>query len=116
MFNGNGFGMPVVRAKSLAHTTTLSPGQLAVQAANVLDGRAPYQPTQLSLAKEFGVSVPMIELARQLSPAARDLVMNGMPIAYFRQRFIADRAAFAMVRAIGVDRMLDIAAAVEAAE
>ena len=118
--NGNGAARPlvVVRAVSLAHTTTLSNSQRATIAANVLDGFAHYEPTQVELSKALDVSVPMIESARRLSPSSRQMVIDGkVKLGHYAK---PPRDAIATLRAIikriGVDRTVDIAAAMEAAE
>src|SRR5205809_5705270 len=72
--NGNGTARPPVRGASLVHRK-LTKSQLAVLVANIDDGVYPYQPTQSELAKALGVSVPMVQLAKRLSPLARQHVM-----------------------------------------
>jgi hypothetical protein len=104
---------------SIARRTKLSASQLAAIAANILDGFAYYEPTQVALSKEFGVSVLMIEFARRLSPSSRQMVISGRcKLGYYAKPKSRDDVAAlrAIIRRLGVDRTVDVAAAMEAAQ
>jgi hypothetical protein len=111
----------------MAHRTKLSKSQRAVVAANIDDGIAAYQPTRVELAKIIGVSLPMIQRAKRLSPLARQQVMSGLvKLGFFdRQKMRAlpkpapandDEALRDIIRRCGVNHVVDIAAAIEAAQ
>jgi hypothetical protein len=122
---------------SLAHQTKLSKSQRAVIAANIFDGIFAFQPTQVELAKLLGISVPMVDKARRLSPAAREQIAKGkatlatfktppaMPKSTTIKSVVIDiNKSFAVsddilrkiIAARGVDHVVDVAAAMEAAE
>ncbi len=76
--NDNGAARPsVLRGVSVAMRKTLNKSQLAVLAADVLDGVRSYQPTRADTPKLFRVSVVTVDRARRLSPAARTTIMKG---------------------------------------
>jgi hypothetical protein len=73
-----------MRGASLVHRSKLTKSQRAVIVANIDDGIIAYQPTQTELAKMLGVSLPMVQRAKRLSPLARQQVMKGMlTLGYF---------------------------------
>ena len=134
---GNQTARPVARGASLAHQTKLSKSQRAVLAANVYDGLFAYQPSQVELAKMLGISVPMVAKARRLSPAARERITEGkatlatfeappaMPKSTTIKSVVNDiNKSFAVsddilrkiIAARGVDHVVDVAAAMEAAQ
>jgi hypothetical protein len=126
--NGNGTASPQVeRGASLAHRKSSKP-QRAVAAANIYDGLTVYQPTQRELAGIYGVSVSLINRARQLSPERRKAIVQGRiglpPLPATRLALPAPKHVEKMgeadlvnlVRRIGVNRVLEAAVAVEAAE
>jgi hypothetical protein len=77
--NGDARTLRVVRGVSLAHRR-LNAYQRAVIAADILDGRVVYQPTEQELARSLKVSVPYIERARRLTPdQRRHLAISTMP-------------------------------------
>jgi hypothetical protein len=120
----------------------LSASQRAVLVANIDDGIVSYQPTQAALAKDFGVSVPMVQKAKRLSPLARQHVLSGeVTVGFYAKQAprpalpksdgveitdikVIDVAVLAANDAIireiitvrGVDAVIDIAAAIEAAQ
>ena len=138
--NGNGAARPTVSGRSMAHR--LSASQRAVLVANIDDGIVSYQPTQAALAKDFGVSVPMVQKAKRLSPLARQHVLSGeVTVGFYAKQAprpalpksdgveitdikVIDVAVLAANDAIireiitvrGVDAVIDIAAAIEAAQ
>src|SRR5260370_36111093 len=76
--NDNGAARPsVLRGASVAQRKKLTKSQLAVLAADVLDGVRLYQPTRTDTPKLFRVSVTTVDRARRLSPAARAAIMKG---------------------------------------
>jgi hypothetical protein len=135
--NGNGAARPVVvvRGRSLALRTKLTKTERALLAADVYDGTKRYQPTRRELAVLFGVSGNMIDRARRLTAEQRQLITNGWvsSLAYFDpwprplalpkpaptveiNSIIDDETIRTMTAAAGVDRVVDIAAALEAAQ
>jgi hypothetical protein len=117
-----------MRGVSLVHRTRLTKSQRAVIVANIDDGVVGYQPTQSQLAKDLGVSVPMVQRAKRLSPLARQQVMGGkVTVGHFakpadpRAKVIGlankdDQMLRAIIARRGVNYVVDVAAAMEAAE
>jgi hypothetical protein len=124
--NGNGTKRSrVERGVSLAHRRD-SKSQRAAKAAEVYDGGT-YQPTLRELSILYGVSMSTIHRARQLSPEMRHAVAVGrakLPLPT-RQLTLAlpestgngkmDDVLFKIVRRVGIEKMLSVAAAVQAA-
>ena len=124
----NGAARPKIeRGVSVAHRQDTKQ-QKAARAANVSDGLARYQPTDVELARLYGVSVTLINRAKQLLPEAREAVAEGrahlpQPVrvltlakpAAGNGQTIADAVVFDVVRKAGIERVLTIAAAVEQA-
>jgi hypothetical protein len=80
-----------------------------------------YQPTQSELAKALGVSLPMVQLAKRLSPLARQAVMGGkVKLGHYARPAAKsgndDEALLKIIARRGVNHVVDIAAAVEAAQ
>ena len=122
-----------MRGVSLAHRTRLTKSQRAVIAADIDDGIRGYQPSQTELAKALNVSTPMVQQAKRLSPLARQAVMGGKATVghYTRQMAAALKPKTAepvdhaksdgatlrsIIQRYGVDYVVDMAAAMEAAE
>ena len=129
--NGNGAARPVVRGVSLVHRSKLTKSQRAVIVANVDDGIIDYRLTQTELAKNLNVSLPMVQQAKRLSPLARQRVMSGsVTLGYYARHARAlprpapviatsmndDETLLAIIHRCGVNHVVDIAAAVEAAQ
>src|SRR5215510_92621 len=64
-----------ITGRSLVHRN-LNKRQLAVLAANVVDGMALFIPTQKQIADMFGVSVRYVEIARGLTPLRRAAILK----------------------------------------
>jgi hypothetical protein len=128
--SANGTASPphVERGKSLAHRTKDTKQQRAAKAANVADGLAVYQPTQAELAWIYEVSVTLINRARQLPPDQRKRVAQGrasLPRPAHRLALLKpktngtsadEQTLFNMIAAVGVEKALTIAAAVDQAQ
>jgi hypothetical protein len=115
----------------VAHRTKLTKSQRAVHAANIGDGVAVFQPTQIELAKAFGVSVPMVQAAKRLSPSARQAVLDGKatlasfankPSALKSLKMLAnnlvandDETLRAIIKRRGVDHVIDVTATMDVA-
>jgi hypothetical protein len=133
--NGNGSATtaapPVVTGASLVHRH-LDKRQKAVLAANVVDGLARFVPTNRQIADIFGVSVAYIDVARRLSPSKRNAILGGrdstsfvsllngrrqpvllVPRSVSNGREQVDPVLIDMIRAVGVERILDAAVVVE---
>jgi hypothetical protein len=118
----------MIHGRSLAHRQ-LDKRQRAVLAANVIDGLTWIVPTQAQIAAMFGISVPYIQIARDLSPGKRAAILSGHDSTSFaelmqpRQLQLKPLAPMCasvtnlqleqVIRAVGVDRVLNVAAAVE---
>jgi hypothetical protein len=126
--NGGARPPKVERGASVVHRKDTKQ-QKAAKAADVYDGLAVFQPTQGELAYLYGVSVALINRARQLPPERRKLVAAGrtrlssparvqtLPKpATSNGKSIDDAAVFDLVRNIGIEKVLTIAAAVEQAQ
>jgi hypothetical protein len=117
----------------------LTASQKAVLAADIDDGVVGYQPTMTALAETLDVSVPMVQRAKRLSPLARQHVMSGaVTLGYYAAQMARvttkkppittvelepvdlekedDEILAAIIKRRGVDHVVDIAAAVEAAQ
>jgi hypothetical protein len=131
--NGNGAAIPsvtkVITGAGLAHRHLTKP-QRACLAADTYDGLARLTPSQTQLADIFGVSVPYIMAARTLSPERRIAILNGQdttsftdlvrPTRQLQLKLPAPNCASItnlqlqhVIRAVGVDRALAAAVAVE---
>ena len=127
--NGNGGAAivpptPIITGHSLVHRD-LNKRQLAILCANVVDGMALYIPTQKQIADTLGVSVRYVEIARGLSPLRRAAILKGWDQTSFAELSPPRQLALKMIkpvtdtelenlaRAVGVERMLNAAAAVE---
>src|SRR5262245_42703717 len=124
--NGNGGAAIIpptpirtITGHSLVHRD-LNKRQLAVLCANVVDGLALYIPTQKELADIFGVSVRYVEIARGLSLLRRAAILKGRDQTSFAELSpprqlalkmikpeISDTQLENLVRAVGVERMLN---------
>jgi hypothetical protein len=101
--------------------------QRACLAADVLDGMATVALSQKQLADIFDVSVPYIAIARRLSLGKRVAILKGWDPTSFadlvhpqqRQLLVPNCASITnlqlehVIRAVGVDRALEAAVAVE---
>jgi hypothetical protein len=137
--NGGAFILPptpqVITGRSLAHKQ-LDARQRACLAANVLDGLAKLDPSQAQLAVMFGVSIPYITVARRLSPSQRIAIVRGWDQVSFTELLhpprqmslwgpaipslrvlttaeVTDSQLAAVIRAAGIERTLNVAAAVD---
>jgi hypothetical protein len=123
--NGNGRAvtilppMPAISGISLAHRS-LSKQRRAALAADILDGRRTFVPTQQQLALIFGVCVPMIQRARDhaavrdYEPTSSATPMTTTPASRFGPPApITDAALEDLARIVGCERMLAAAVAVE---
>jgi hypothetical protein len=97
--------------------------QRAVLAADVLDGTMRLNPSQKQLADIFGVSVVYIAIAQKLSPGRRAAILRGWDPTPFTE-LMPRRSAMLpapnlqlehVIRAVGVERVLEAAVAVESA-
>jgi hypothetical protein len=91
MKNGNGGAVIIpptpigtITGHSLVHRD-LNKRQLAVLAANVVDGIVLFIPTQKQLADIFGVSVKYVEVARGLTPLRRAAILKGLDETSFAE-------------------------------
>ena len=113
--------------RGLAHRH-LDARQRAVLVANVLDGLAVFTPSQKQLAAIFGVSVTYIMAAQRLSPGRRAAVLRGWDTTSFAELVnpprqltlpapncasITNSYLETVIRAAGVERVLEAAVAVE---
>jgi hypothetical protein len=104
--------------------------QRAVLVADVLDGVVTFTPTMAQLASIFGVSVTYVELARKLPIGRRSAILRGWDLVSFAQLMprrsamlpalitdekaeIPDCVLENLARAVGTERMLAAAVAVE---
>jgi hypothetical protein len=122
--NGNGHATQKVERGAGLALRKLSKSQRAVRAANVYDGIAIFQPTRRQLAAAFGVSEIYIDRARRLPPEKRHAIAEGRyglsrlnPTARPKPgngaAIVDDVTLTAMVRAVGIEKTLSIASAVE---
>jgi hypothetical protein len=133
--NGNGGAVflpptpQVLTGQSLVHRR-LDKRQRAVLAADVSDGLVRFVPSQKQLADILGVSIPYIELARRLSPDKRAAIVQGRDSTSFAELLrpqrqlrlklptpncasITNLQLEHVIRAVGVERVLEAAVAVE---
>jgi hypothetical protein len=133
--NGNGGAVilpptpQVLRGQSLAHRN-LDARKRACLAADVIDGMVRFVPTQKELAAIFDVNVVYIELARRLSLHKRAAIVRGLDRTSFAElskpqrqlqlklpaphcASITNAYLENVIRTVGIERMLEIAAAVE---
>jgi hypothetical protein len=129
--NGNGGAVilpPPTRTiygRSLAHRQ-LDKRERAILAADVIDGLARIVPTQAQVAAMFGVSVPYVQIARDLSPGKRAAILHGRDPTSFAKLArpsrqltlpvvteIPNSVLENLIRSAGIERVLDVAAAVE---
>jgi hypothetical protein len=116
----------VITGASLAHRQ-LDKRQRAALAADVISGAVTFTPTQAQIAQIFGVSVPYIQLARKLSPGKRAAILRGWDSTPFTE-LMPRRSAMLpapngasitnlqlehVIRAVGVERVLEAAVLVE---
>ena len=101
--------------------------QRACLAADVLDGIVMFSPSQKQLADLLGVSVPYINAARRLLPGKRAAILKGWDPTSFtdlvhpqhRQLLVPNCASITnsyletVIRAVGIDRTLEVAIGVE---
>ena len=133
--NGNGgtaaIGRSKVSARSLLHQD-LNQSQLAAILATVLEREVDYHPTARELAQYHHVSEGYIRVARTWAPEKRQAVASGkdatsiatllnppsLPLALPKPTtngtLLDDAALFAVVREAGVDKVLAVAAAIDA--
>jgi hypothetical protein len=76
MLNTTAAARPQVRGVSMSHRTRLNKSQRAVIGAYILDGVWGYQPTRGAVARDLCISLPTLDKASALSPAARDAIMR----------------------------------------
>jgi hypothetical protein len=131
--NGNGHGTVTIfppprrtiASRGLA-LRKLTKVQRACLAADVIDGLTALVPSQKLVHAAFGVSQPYVDTMRKLSPENRAAILAGedttsfvdlvvKPPRQFCQAMpeIPDITLMNIARAVGVERMLDAAAAVE---
>jgi len=128
----NGTQIPVLSGRSLVHRD-LDKRQLACLAADVLDGRAIFQPTTKQLGNAFGVSTTYIVVATQLSPEKRKAIIAERDSTRFGELLNPPERHHALpkpngsaannsdeliatVRKYGVARVFDACCVLEAAE
>ena len=98
--------------------------QKASIAAGVLAGEAVIELSARQVAQLFGVSVPYINAASELSPAKRQAIANGTdstPVTTLIKpsstlalpKPVSDAALADIVRGAGIDRVLAVACTVE---
>jgi hypothetical protein len=114
----------VITGRSLVHRQ-LDARQRAVVAADILDGLVRFCPSQTQLASLCGVSVVYIDLARKLTPGKREAILRGSDPQSFAELLhssrllvpncasITNKHLEMMIRAAGIERVLDIACVVE---
>ena len=116
----------VITGASIVHRQ-LDKRQRAILAADVLDGMVTFSPSQTQLANLLGVSAPYIIAARRLSAGKRAAILRGWDPTSFtdlvrpqqRQLLVSNCASITnlqlehVIRAVGVDRALEAAVAVE---
>jgi hypothetical protein len=122
--NGNGGAVilpPTPRAidgRSLAHRQ-LSKRQRACLAANIYDGQTRLNLTQRQAADLLGVSLSYVRFALALPPDVR-VPANVRPPRRVSMKVvnttISNNDLVKVIRAVGVDRVLEAAVAAEAAE
>jgi hypothetical protein len=129
--NGNGTAtrMPVITGQSLVHRQ-LTKKQRAVLAADVADGVTRYEQMLNEIARSFGISVAYLGIARGLSPAKRNAILQGLDLTSFTKLLslphqpalpaptidpahLSDTQLERVIRSAGVERVLNVAAAVE---
>jgi hypothetical protein len=133
--NGNGGAVTILpptttmNGRGLAHRQ-LDARQRAVLAADVLDGTVRLNPSQKQLADLFGVSIPYIQAARRLSAGKRTAILRGWdptsfadlvhPQRQLRLKLPVPNCASItnvqlehVIRAVGVERVLEAAVQVE---
>ena len=115
----------------------LNKRQRAVLAANMLDGLVTFSPSQTQLANLLGVSIPYINVARKLSAGKRAAILKGWDPVSFADLMnppprqlsllgpvipdirvtdateITDGCLAELIRAVGIDRTLEVAIGVE---
>ena len=133
--NGNGRAVilpptsQVLTGQSLVHRH-LDKRQRAILAANVIDGGVRFVPSQKQAADIFDVSVVYIEIARGLTPAKRAAILRGWDSTSFAKLVnrspqlqlklpapnctsITNLQLENVIRAAGIERVLEAAAQVE---
>jgi hypothetical protein len=100
--------------------------QKACLAATILDEPGPFMPPASQLAHMLRVAPSYITVARKLSPETRLAIVNGTDTSSFMAMLreanghgssvINDLKLLALVRTVGITRVIDAACAVEAAE
>ena len=128
--NGSATGRPRQSARSLLHQH-LDKRQLAAKLAGVLEGDVDLIPTARQLAQWFGVNEGYIRVTRAMSPERRRAIASGkdstslaallhapsLPLAPPKPTTnskLDDNALFAVVHEAGIDKILAVAAEVEA--
>jgi hypothetical protein len=136
--NGNGRAVTilpstprVLRGASLVHRE-LNKTQLAVLGANITDGLTRYVQTNQEVAASLGVSQTYINAARRLPPERREAILKGWDTATIAELMnpphqvslrgpvipdmkVSDVDLEQMIRAVGLERALAAAVAVESA-
>ena len=116
----------VITGASIVHRQ-LDKRQRAILAADVLDGMVTFTPSAKQLADIFDVSTPYIAAARKLSPGKRAAILRDWDPTSFADRVhsqqrqlrvpncasITNSYLETVIRAVGVDRVLDAAIAAE---
>jgi hypothetical protein len=116
----------VITGASIVHRQ-LDKRQRAILAADVLDGMVTFTPSAKQLADIFDVSTPYIAAARKLSPGKRAAILRDWDPTSFadlvhsqqRQLRVPNCASITnsyletVIRAVGVDRTLEVAIGVE---
>jgi hypothetical protein len=97
--------------------------QRACLAANILDEPGPFKPTITQLVTMLKLTVAYVAIAREMTAFQRAAIMDGSDTTSFslikkqkKAAGIDDRKLLAIVRTAGVDRVLNAACAIEAAE
>ena len=128
--NGSATGRPRQSARSLLHQH-LDKRQLAAKLAGVLEGDVDLIPTARQLAHWFGVNEGYIRVTRAMSPERRRAIASGkdstslaallhvpsLPSALPKPTNngkLDDNALFGVVHEAGIDKILAVAAQVEA--
>jgi hypothetical protein len=127
--NGSATGRPRQSARSLQHQH-LDKRQLAAKLACVLEGDVELVPTARQLARWFGVNETYIRTVRAMSPEKRHAIASGKDSTSLSALVHAsslpllpkptanakldDSALFAVVHEVGIDKILAVAAEVEA--
>jgi hypothetical protein len=114
----------VITGASLVHRR-LDKRQRAIMAADILDGQVTFTPSMKQLAELFGVNVVYITIARGLSPGKRVAILRGWDSTSFADLVrprqlklpmcasITNQQLEHVIRAVGVERALAAAIAVE---